>query len=348
MTILDDSRSDWWKAELNGKVGMVPAKYVEIRPENTPTNPAAVATAGAASSGVTPGVNPGVPAPAKAPAAPVAVQRLMAMQFFKSPRPDILGLEPGMEMTLLGKPSPDWWKVELRGKVGLVPAKLVQPLVRPQEVTFILSLFCFVCFVLIFSFSSFSGCCNWQHFSTSRRFCCHSSHSKGSANGLCRRRCPGPRSGSRRSSGGCNGRGGHLFSFAFFSRCGRHGGGVDWGHVAARAGGGCARRGLRGEHLRGTAAPLCNPSQKISSRRAAPRSGSTVAATSIVIFAGTGWARQKDSRPCPCLGPSRQDASCPDAREENSSCSQTRDEWWWRRRRSSSDRCGVASQAHCF
>lgn len=38
-----------------------------------------------------------------------------------------------MEMTLLGKPSADWWKVELRGKVGLVPAKLVQPLVRPAD-----------------------------------------------------------------------------------------------------------------------------------------------------------------------------------------------------------------------
>jgi len=72
-------------------------------------------------------------APAVAAAGPAPVQRLVATQLFKSPRPDILGLEPGMEMTLLGKPSPDWWKVELRGKVGLVPAKLVQPLVRPAD-----------------------------------------------------------------------------------------------------------------------------------------------------------------------------------------------------------------------
>ncbi len=154
LTILDDSRIDWWKAELNGKVGMVPAKYVQL---NVPGAAAAVTAAAApAHAAAAPAVAPAaVPVQAAAPvqapvavaaaapaakvgvapavAAPAPVQKLVAMQFFKSPRPDILGLEPGMEMTLLGKPSPDWWKVELRGKVGLIPAKLVQPLVRPAD-----------------------------------------------------------------------------------------------------------------------------------------------------------------------------------------------------------------------
>jgi hypothetical protein len=143
MMILDDSRNDWWKAELNGKVGMVPAKYVEIMKENVAA--AAAAPVAAPVGAVAPGHAPTAPVatPVKVAAAgggaPVAaaaaapVQKLVAMQYFKSPRPDILGLEPGMEMSLLGKPSPDWWKVELRGKVGLVPAKLVQPLVRPSD-----------------------------------------------------------------------------------------------------------------------------------------------------------------------------------------------------------------------
>ncbi len=146
LMILDDSRNDWWKAELNGRVGMVPAKYLEIMKENS----AAVAPAAVEVQPAAPSHAPTVPvatpasiaattaAPAKIPAAPsvapaAPIQKLVATQFFKSPRPDILGLEPGMEMSLLGKPSPDWWKVELRGKVGLVPAKLVQPLVRPSD-----------------------------------------------------------------------------------------------------------------------------------------------------------------------------------------------------------------------
>jgi hypothetical protein len=148
LNILDDSRIDWWKAELNGKVGMVPAKYVQLAVAGAAPVAAAAAPVAAAAPAHVAAAHPAAvtaapaaavaAAPVKAAAnpavaAPAPVQKLVAMQFFKSPRPDILGLEPGMEMNLLGKPSPDWWKVELRGKVGLIPAKLVQPLVKPSD-----------------------------------------------------------------------------------------------------------------------------------------------------------------------------------------------------------------------
>jgi hypothetical protein len=32
LTILDKSRPDWWKAEQGGKIGLVPAKYIQLRP----------------------------------------------------------------------------------------------------------------------------------------------------------------------------------------------------------------------------------------------------------------------------------------------------------------------------
>lgn len=143
LTILDDSRIDWWKAELHGKVGMVPAKYVQIQtgavgesavaPQSPATQPAAAAVQQQQQQQQQAPVKT-VAAVAAIPAASAGpVQKLVALQPYKSPRPDILGLEPGMEMTLLGKPTPDWWKVELRGRVGLVPAKLVQPMINPKE-----------------------------------------------------------------------------------------------------------------------------------------------------------------------------------------------------------------------
>lgn len=120
LNILDDSRIDWWKAELNGQVGMVPAKYVQLHGAAAPGTaaPAAAAAVVAAPVTATPVAapqahNPVVAAqPAHAPApvavaAPVKVLFLFCFVSFLLCKIRVL-LLPSLRPLLL--PFKDWWR----------------------------------------------------------------------------------------------------------------------------------------------------------------------------------------------------------------------------------------------
>jgi hypothetical protein len=85
--ILSEDDSGWWKAERLGKIGIIPAPYIEKLPPGT---------------------------------------RVAKATFpFDAPEPTDLGLQVG-EFALILTSDGDWWQAEARGKKGSVPNNYVE------------------------------------------------------------------------------------------------------------------------------------------------------------------------------------------------------------------------------
>jgi len=120
--IYDTSHGEWWFGQLQGKNGCFPSSYVERLPPDQTS--AAAPTSSTTSDAATPA------APA---AAGAALKRADALFEFKAASDQELELSAGDIVNVLDDSDAEWWRGEVRGKVGYFPSNYVRLRTEPKK-----------------------------------------------------------------------------------------------------------------------------------------------------------------------------------------------------------------------
>jgi hypothetical protein len=122
--IIDQTRQDWWRGVLRGRTGAVPASYVRPHGDQVAKTSDAEERRGRRSTIV---AAPDVAAKMRAAAEQQKNSKMgTALYPFLQQKPGVLNFKKGDRLTILDSSRNDWWKAELNGKLGMVPAKYIQ------------------------------------------------------------------------------------------------------------------------------------------------------------------------------------------------------------------------------